>query len=306
MTLVNRVRSSGGMLIASLGRMDTANLVGLLTLFAFVFHGGKHWYFDVPAQILLLCSLVYAPLRTKPIFWLLIVSLLASYWSRNWVNADTHKYLMTYMSLVLFLVYLAPEKYRDGLLAGNGQLIIGLVFLIATATKAFSSDFLDGTFFQYEMLFDHRLSGFTTLATGIDLEALQNLRGMEKLMKEGYSLSNDVLAIDLPQSLILIFLCHFLVWWTLILEGLIGILFLPWGENRKLFALRNALFITFVATTYPVALVRGFAWTIIALGIAQVPKDHPRLRAVYLFLFLVFIPLCEVPWVSTVYKILGW
>jgi hypothetical protein len=76
-------------------------------------------------------------------------------------------------------------------------------------------------------------------------------------------------------------LAKFLTWWTVLIEGMLGTLFLL-PASKKTSWLRNATLILFAITTYSVAPVRGFGWMLMLLGLAQTEPEERTFRWGYL------------------------
>ena len=71
-----------------------------------------------------------------------------------------------------------------------------------------------------------------------------------------------------------------MTWWTLFIEGCIA-LFCLWPGDRLVAIVRTGFVLVFVATTYLLAPVLGFGWVVIAMGFAQCPEQHKKLRAAF-------------------------
>ena len=80
-------------------------------------------------------------------------------------------------------------------------------------------------------------------------------------------------------------LATFLTWWTVLIEGVLAILFLlPLRGKPSWF--RHALLAVFVATTYSVATVSVFAWVVVVLGLCATTNNERTFRVIYVGLLL--------------------
>ena len=61
--------------------------------------------------------------------------------------------------------------------------------------------------------------------------------------------------------------------------------FLMCSDRTGFIAVRNGLLLFFVATTYAVAPVLGFAWILLIMGLAQCPSSLPKTRLAYMTAF---------------------
>ena len=290
---------------ASVRRMDCIDLCSVLTLLLALFYGADFWYVNVPLRILCFSALVVPLLREKPLLWFLLLAALTAGNVRNWITIDNHKYLINYWVLVLFLVNCVPPEKRPIVLRTNARVLLLLCFGFATLQKVLSEDYLDGRFFQFELLFDERFETFAWLIAGVDWAVLQEFRILKAEMVYGFESGIDLVNIDLIDSGRLLFVSSLLTGWTLLIEGLIAASFVWRNPNLAVQQLRNWVLILFVISTYSVALVPGFAWTVIIMGLAQLPDGLERFRVAYLFLGLVFLQLCEAPYVKILERVSG-
>ena len=83
-------------------------------------------------------------------------------------------------------------------------------------------------------------------------------------------------------------------YWTLLIEGVVAIAFLLAGIQWLAHA-RDWLLLLFVATTYFLLPVLGFAYVILIMGLAQCSSEHTGKRLVYLGLFA-SLQLARLPW----------
>lgn len=305
MNVRSRTKVSLANLEATIRQMDTVDLCSSLTLILLLFYGADFWYMNIPLRILCFSALVVPPLRNNALFWALILMALVPGNVRNWITIDNHKYLINYWCLVLFLVHCVPSEKRSQVMATNARALLILCFGFAALQKILSEDYLDGRFFQFELLFDERFETFAWLFAGVDRAVLQEFRILKAEMVYGFETGIDLAKVDLIESSRLMGVAYFLTWWTFLIEGFIAATLVWRNPNRILRLVQNFLLIVFILSTYSVALVEGFAWTVIIMAIAQLPRGLERFRIAYLFLALVFLQLCEAPWMKIYERVFG-
>ncbi|MCH2115774.1 MAG: hypothetical protein MK171_12800, partial [Pirellulales bacterium] len=75
-------------------------------------------------------------------------------------------------------------------------------------------------------------------------------------------------------------------YWVILIEGSIAVTFLAYF-NKRLSKWRDALLITFIATTYLVAPVDRFPSILSIMGYAQCETDRKMVRITYVSIFVV-------------------
>lgn len=261
------------------------DLIVPLTLITFLLFIGSFWYLRLPVGVLCILGLVFKPITKKVYFWFLLTCFMVSCFYRNWYTLDNHQYLMLYWTIALTCLFIIPKQDHEKTLAINGRLLIGACMALAFIWKAGNANYLDGSFFHFTLMTDSRFENFSHLFGGIEKSDLVSNREMIKDLKSGYltGVASERSAMMTNQHLIL--LAHFLTWWTLIIEGLIAVLFfLP--ERKIILRFRNWALLIFGFTTYSVATVTGFAWQLMILGIAQCRPEQKSFRLGYFLVFL--------------------
>lgn len=264
--------------------LDPLMVLPPLTLLHLLVHAPHAWYLSLVLIPLFALGLTFRPWLINPPFWYLTALLLGTTIYFNWESSDNHKYLFVYWCLALCSTFSLPRHQWSEALTRTSRLLIALCMILATAWKAATPEYMDGRFFTFELLADDRFANFAHWMTGIPTATLELNRELRSLLTSnsaGWTPTVQLGGAEQVASLAL-----FLTWWTVIIEGIIGVMFLlPAGKwtNR----IRNGLLILFAATTYSVAPVRGFGWMLMLLGLAQCPapsdnKDEVKFRWAYL------------------------
>ncbi len=254
----------------------------IMTFILLLVYAQNVFYVRQATHVLVIAGIIFYPwIGRSPWLWLLITAVLAWGNSVFWFSIDNHMYLMNYWTLAITVALFA--KRPSAYLAINGRLLIGLCFLFATLWKAINMEFVNGSFFAYLLLGgDVRFESFSMLLTGISPEVLEINRDLASDLKNNPSIRETVL--EVPPNVRYIALL--LTWWTLIVEGMIAVLFL-WRPALRFRGIRDVVLGVFIITTYPVASVIGFAWLLVCMGTAQVQRSSAALKVFYIILFVV-------------------
>jgi hypothetical protein len=253
-------------------------LVLLLTLILLLLHPDPFWAVKVPVTVLTIAGFAHEPLRRTSYFWFVIgVFLLAGAFAR-WYTTDNHRYLMGYWCIALSLSLGSTEP--PAALRNNARWLIALCFVIATARKLASPDFLDGSFFHHVLLTDARFDKLTAFA-GVTPEMREsNLKAVRALVQYASPLTS----VHLRDTTAIPPLATALTWWTIAIESLLTVAFVVpnhWPVGRY----RDLVLIVFSATTYAVAPVVGFGWTLLVMGFVQAENRGVWLRWAYIGAF---------------------
>lgn len=265
---------------------DLLELLPLLTVVLLLQFSPPIWYLRIPVVLICVAGIACRPLLQATPYWYTLAALQGAAIYLNWETADNHRYLICYWSLALCCVYSVDRRWQLPALAHNGRLLIGLCMLLATFWKLVSPDYLDGSFFQYELLADPRFEHVARWTGGAEATALADNRALRTLLTRGYQVGIETNSVQLAGSAWLPLLARLFTWWTIGLEAALALLFLWPRANRPAIIARNVLLLTFAVTTYSVAPVVGFGWVLMLLGMTQCGSLPPNFRLAYLGAFL--------------------
>lgn len=265
-------------------------LAGLMTLLMLMLYSEEIWYLQVGVYGLSILAILHRPLLRSPALWLAITCFLVVGHARSWFYIDNHKYLITYWCFAVGLARLAPEPMPA--LRQSARYLIGLAFLFAVIAKLLAPDYLSGAFFEGMLLSDARFSGVASFFGGIPLQDIQ----LSELARRDLAyLGDPSILLPYPSSGRLVALAAVLTWWTLFIESAVALLFL-WPGERGLARWRDPALLVFIATTYPVAPVIGFAWVLASMGVAQSSgKGAPYWTGLYVAAFILVLLFRYVP-----------
>ena len=256
-----------------------------LTLVLLVLHAASSAFLAVPTRILCLLMLTLpALLRHAGLWWLLAGAIVIGNID-EWYSIDNHKYLITYWVLVCALTV-----RHGGLLHTSARLLVGIAFTFAVFWKVIGGQFLDGSFFYFTSLTGPRLQPFTAALARVDLN--QVTLAADSLGYLGAA-GSETMSLPLPTFPSIWRAALWLSWTGLLVEATVAALHL--APSRLLYYPRHASIIVFVALTYFLLPVVGFAFTLAVLGMAQCREGDHRLRLWYVALICV-IQLTVIPW----------
>jgi len=260
-----------------------------MTVILLLLYGGDTWYLKRSLVLLCVAGLMQPRMQRSSVFWLVVVAVLVGGNRIVWFAIDNHKYLIMYWCVALYFACSNASFERS--LALSARYLIGLAFLFATLWKLFSPDYLNGTFFHYSLLLDERFRVVASMVGGISASMNQHNHTALRSLIEPASTLYAVQLVSSPSSRLAAVL---ITWWTITLEAAIALVYLA-PSTRQIARLRDPLLLLFILTTYTVAPVIGFGWTIVVMGVAQ---SAPRSRIVpWLYVGAFFVlQVYLVPW----------
>lgn len=265
------------------------HLVLRLTLLLLLIHGSTTLVLDVPLRVVCGLMLLSPTLLMNPVLWTIICGLVWWINATVWLWIDNHKILISYWCLVCALATSARQP--DRMLAWNGQLLIGLTFLFATAWKIVAGEYWDGSFLQYTFLTDSRVEAIASAIGGLSPDVLNQNRLLESILGQ---LPHQIGSVDLVSSARLQVFSLAASYWTLAIEGLVAGVFLARGDGW-LCRYRDWILMLFIVTTYFLLPVLGFAYVLIIMGFAQCSPERRLARIAYICLFGV-LQFARLPW----------
>lgn len=273
----------------SLLQQPRHHLVLRLTLILLFLYGSSTLILDVPLRIVCGLMLVSPALIAHQGLWVLVCGLIWCINAVNWLWIDNHQFLISYWCLVCALAVSSQDT--DAVLAWNGRILTGLVFLFATFWKLLSGEYLNGSFLHYTFLTDDRVATVASLVGGLNPGVLSQNRLLESTLK---IMPDSSLSVILETSEALRVFTLGASYWTLLIEGVVAAAFLLVGLHW-LARMRDWLLLLFVATTYFLLPVLGFAYVILIMGLAQCATNHVGKRLTYLSL-LASLQFARLPW----------
>ncbi len=261
-----------------------------LTLLLLMLHGSQQgWKLDVPLRVLCGAMLVHSPLLTSRALWLVVTCTVVVMNAMHWFHIDNHKYLMTYWCVGCTLAVASGS--RDAVLRQNARMLVGICFALAVIWKLAAGQFVDGSFLHWTFLEDGRVESTSMLVGNLSADQLAENRSLISLLK---SSPGDGVGVTLSTSDGLRWVTLAMSWWTLLIETAVAVTFLA-PRHSRIAKLRDWTLIIFVATTYGLLPVIGFAFTLCILGFMQCEPERRRTGLAYLGL-LVAIQLTRIPW----------
>lgn len=270
---------------AAVRDIDPLTLSGVLTLVVLLLYPGGTPELVVPLRGLCVVGLVFRPLLRWSGFWAGVTVVLAVSYAGAWAEADNHKFLFAYWTLALTMSTVGDVQPDDDrassvdVLRTNARWLVGLCFAVALTWKLRTPDFWQGAFLHFSFLVDGRFAPATQLISGLDAATLTENRSV--IVPSLTAWDGTGTHAQLHTSPFLAAVSQGLAYWTVVVEACIAVAFL-WPEGRGPSPWRDVPLLVFVASTYAVAHVGGFAWILIILGVTQVSPRVPYGRLAYL------------------------
>jgi hypothetical protein len=149
-----------------------------------------------------------------------------------------------------------------------------------------NSTFTSGDFFYFTLITDHR---FFFIGPLIDFNMIEVIKENNLLLDKMKSYSKNV--IFNPGPFILHPISKFLTWYVILLEVLLSIIFfLP----RKIFYKGQHWLLFVFFSVYLLLPIRGFAFTLIAMGVTLIKKDDYILKSCYIAFIIYMFALSDV------------
>lgn len=264
--------------VAPSARLD---LYAIMTLLLLLLYPSNYWYVRIPITVLCVSAFVFRSLRLHPMFWFVVGMTVMAGNYQNWFIVDNHKYLLGYWCLALFCCLLTNDPEQS--LAVIARRLVAFSFLFAVFWKIASSDYLNGTFFHYSLLLDQRFSGVSELLGGMTRELIEANRAAYRAL---INFDSTIESVQLIYTKGITNLARLITWWTLLIEAAVLVSFLS-PAGKLIYRWRDFILIVFILSTYSVAPVLGFGWTLIIMGLAQCEDRYTYVRWLYMIAFIV-------------------
>lgn len=257
---------------------DTNYVLALkLTLVLLLLYGATTGAARIPVRVLCGVMLVFPTLLQQAFLWWLLLAALVGANLQVWFTIDNHKYLIMYWALAcaLSLHFANPAAY----LGWTARVLVALVFGFATFWKFLGGEYVDGSFFYWTFLTDARVLRVAAFISGLPPDTIR--LGSEAVGMAG-TLGLNNLSIPVLASPTLRMATLGLSWLGLLIEGCVALTHaLP---TRRLYVLRHSALMAFIAMTYFLLPVSGFAFVLTVLGVAQCREDDSAMRWRYIVL----------------------
>lgn len=280
MTLRAKIMSG----LAETGPVDLAIRATLLVFLLGPNLLGLEWYYQLGFQVVAIVGLIIPAIGASPGFWCVIAVMMVFKTLDHWWMQDNHVFLLTWWTIAMATA--AWSKQRERIVSVNARWLIGLSFLLATLWKAIlSPDYMSGDYFHYTFLTDARFASIGQLVGGMtEHDYQQNHAAFNRTV----SYRVDEPTADLFSTQRLRTLTLIVTWWTVIIEGVLALLFLL-PRRFRLSRYRHAALLLFAWTTYMAAPVKTFGWTLTTLGLAQCEREQKWYRIGYLLTYPLLI-----------------
>lgn len=278
--------------LASIGQR---RLVLQVTLLLLLLHGSNVEYAEVPIRILCGAALIAPGLLLNRLLWWTLSAACAIGTASEWYLADNHKFLITYWTIACALSLSADVPQR--FLSRTASILLALVFTSAVVWKIAGGQFLDGSFLYVTFLTDSRLQRLGASLAGWEISESSSTANAIRFLSSR-NLTETMVVV--PQSASLKTAALVLSWAGLAVESAVAVLY--WLPRSRGYVLRNYALMGFIALTYFLLPVLGFAFVLCVIGLAQCHEADTKTQSQYLAV-LSAIQLATIPWQSFLPKI---
>ncbi|SET35027.1 hypothetical protein SAMN05216326_12210 [Nitrosomonas marina] len=272
--------------------MQPLDIIPLLVLFILLFYGYNTWFAKIATMFLAITALLYRELLRDPRYWFAFACISGFSILYHWHPVDNHKFLLSYVTIMLFCAFSASPANQLRIISGNARLLIILLMGMSVFWKLYSSDpYLDGSFFEYTFIADERFDVFLGFF-GLDMKQLASNHVAAFNLKQAY-LDQDLSSIEVYSPPLLKTLAWLIGWWVVIIELVIAAFFM--FRTPLMDKLGHWSLLLFIVTTYVPAPVYGFGWTLSVLGYAVSQtywKNYGRLYLMCILLLIIY----QIPW----------
>jgi hypothetical protein len=227
-------------------------------------------------------GVLFDDLRRKSVYWMSLAACFVAFLLLHYHRADNHRYLELYWCVALAVACATP--FPTASIGRSARMLIGTVFLLATLWKVLSPAYISGHVWEDLMVFDRRfryvaseLGGLSAAAASVNLSQLRRLVAFDSVLTQ--------VPMQIPGQLRA--LAQILVWWTLLIEGLVAVAFLV--RRGALGRYRDHLLIGFAVSTYLLVPELSFGLILVVLGIAQAERSALRRWYLLLALYIIFM-----------------
>jgi hypothetical protein len=266
-------------------------ILKLSLLFIFSFTDSEH-ALDIPLKILALYMIISNRLFLDKSLWLILMLFHLLILFLQWDYIDNHKYISIYWLLACYLSLYSSKPLEH--LQFNAKVLIGTVFIVATFQKIIGGQYTDGSFLHFTFITDGRFEIPIGLWADLPMNLLpENQAAMDDLR----SFPNIVQDIKLHTANSIKHLARFVSYWTLIVEFLIGFLFLYSIKSDRLRQFKDYVLMYFMLSTYSIVMVSGFNYLLILLGFSQTIEKQKSASTLYIIGLMIF-EARQIPWLK--------
>ena len=281
-TIIDAIGNLGDRVVTSLESAVSTDrqfaLASLLTVAILIFYGPEGLYMRVVVVSATVAIMLYPRLVNSRSLWVLFILVTMFVYYDLWYELDNHKILLLVWLVALVSAKLSTTPGES--LFISARLLIGMCFAMAVAWKIVTPEYVDGSFFRHLLLTDIRFEDVAELVGGVTADDLRwnyKMTRLWTLYVDPAQPFQTLGTFKYPQVITV------LTWWTVLIEATVAALFL-WSSENRLTKWRDTALLVFIVSTYSVAPVVGFAWLLVAMGVAQL-RDLSH-RNVYAYLYI--------------------
>ena len=274
-------------IVHHLQQINPVNFSILLSVFFIVMHFEsvieKSPVLYIPILALGSVGILFEKSRKNKYLWILLSFFYFLFVIQNWQIIDNHIYLWGYWLIAISVSFFSPHK--------NTSIKLSAKYLIAFCMayaffQKLNPNFVSGDFFYFKLITDPR---FNFIGPLIQYNIAEVISENKFLIKK---LTFETKTIVLNAGpYVLHPISQFLTWYTLIIEGLLALIFfLP---RKRFYIWQHSLLLLF-GSLYFVLPIRGFAYALLIMGFTLIKKEDISLKAIYIF-YLLYIFILSSP-----------
>jgi hypothetical protein len=275
------------------------DVVALLSVATISFHFGFGPIWQEISFVFLGFAFLYQRVLSYWYFWLGLFILQSVDLYQSWISAANHTWVMWYWGLAMLAACLFKDTTdQTKIISNNARWLLIIIMLVAVVWKITTPSYLDGSFFERNLVSNPLMTTFTHVISGLEWDAIEGNYQTNYQMFDNPNITSRQYQSNNTAH----YLSLGITWWVLIIELVIGALLLI--QRFKTDTWAHILNIVFIACAYLGAPILGFAWILIVLGIAATGTSHSFLRPWYALLFLLIL-IYGLPWDFILFTWLG-
>ena len=268
-------------------KADQTALLFSVYLFTYFIYSGiqEHFFINIiPILIFVIIVLAFREQIFTARFWMLTTFLLALGIVEHWHDPANHEYVITYISLLMVLVYSQSKDKHDSFLQAQAKYIFALVMFLAGLQKLLSPQYVDGSLLEFMFL----TGRFAPHITNNELTLAGEIAANNVILEEfGHNFLNGRTVRFEWYSPAFHSIAKPLAWIIISSEIVIGALAL-WFFNRVTF---QVLVIAFVIGVFLIRPEGGFLAVLLILAWSQLPNKYKSIHTVYMSCLLLILAL---------------
>lgn len=242
------------------------------TLLLVLLYGPSDYYAQVPLRVVAASMLLRGAWLRSRYGWGLLTLLFSAAVAVRWFDIDNHQFLILYWVLTIYLAHAYPQIAPR--VPTVARQLVGWTFFFAVCWKFMGGQYYDGTFWEYTLLVDSRV---TVAAKAVGSMTSSMLERNRASIRELVDPLTDVDRIQIASSARIKAMSRVMSWLGVGVEAAVAALFLlPMTPGAAAVAKMRIWVMNAFLLTYVLLPVVGFAWILVILTMAQMSSRQDR------------------------------